>query len=75
MVGKLTVNCLNAYGGNMTMLTTVTSISGASRIEPAVRVLFVTGFITASVLVALQPADDAGAFPRHVRAAARSAAG
>lgn len=58
VVGKLTVNCLNAYGGNMTMLTTVTSISGASRIKPAIRVAFVTGFIAASVLVALLATDS-----------------
>ncbi|MEJ7774717.1 MAG: cytosine permease [Nocardioidaceae bacterium] len=53
VVGKLTVNCLNAYGGNMTILTTVTSISGASRIKPVVRALYVTGFIAVSVLIAL----------------------
>jgi len=47
------VNCLNAYGGNMTILTTVTSISGASRIKPVVRALYVTGFIAVSVLIAL----------------------
>ncbi|MBA3232736.1 MAG: cytosine permease [Propionibacteriales bacterium] len=58
VVGKLTVNCLNAYGGNMTILTTVTSMSGASRIKPAVRAAYIAGFIAVSVLVALLATND-----------------
>lgn len=58
VVGKLTVNCLNAYGGFMSMLTTVTSFTGGVRIRPIVRACYVGAFISASVLVALLSTED-----------------
>lgn len=58
VVGKLTVNSLNAYGGFMTMVTTVTSFSGAVRIRPVVRAAYIAGFIAVSVLIALAATDD-----------------
>ena len=37
LVGKLTVNVLNAYGGFMSILTTVTAFNGQSRISSTAR--------------------------------------
>ncbi|WP_343967251.1 hypothetical protein [Kribbella koreensis] len=37
VVGKLAVNCLNAYGGSMTLLTTVSAFTRAAKIGPAAR--------------------------------------
>ena len=53
VVGKLTVNCLNAYGGFMCLLTTVTSTTRAARVSRAGRAAFIVGFLLASVLIAL----------------------
>ena len=53
VVGKLTVNCLNAYGGFMCLLTTVTSFTRAARVSKAGRVAFIGGFLLVSVLIAL----------------------
>jgi NCS1 family nucleobase:cation symporter-1 len=58
VVGKLAVNCLNAYGGSMTMLTTVTAFNRATRIGPAARVAYTTGFLLVSVLVAIFASAD-----------------
>ncbi len=35
--GELTVNCLDAYGGFLSVLTAVTAFDGRSRITPAAR--------------------------------------
>lgn len=53
VTGKLTVNCLNAYGGFMTMLTTVSSFSHQQRISQGARALYIVGFIALSVVIAL----------------------
>ncbi|GAA5114276.1 purine-cytosine permease family protein [Pseudonocardia adelaidensis] len=53
VVGKLTVNCLNAYGGFMCLLTTVTSVTRAASVSRAGRVAFIGAFLVASVLIAL----------------------
>ncbi|MEJ7707289.1 MAG: cytosine permease [Nocardioidaceae bacterium] len=58
LVGKLTVNSLNAYGGFMTIVTTVTSFSGQARIRPAARAAYIALFITVSVLIALVATED-----------------
>ncbi|MEJ7708239.1 MAG: cytosine permease [Nocardioidaceae bacterium] len=58
VVGKLTVNSLNAYGGFMTIVTTVTSFSGEVRIRPVVRAAYIAAFIAVSVLIALAATDD-----------------
>ena len=58
VVGKLAVNCLNAYGGFMTMLTTATAFTRAYRVSSLVRAAFIFGFILASVLVALLASAD-----------------
>lgn len=56
--GKLTVNCLNAYGGFMTMLTTVSAFRNQNQIAPAVRIAYIVGFVVVSMLVALLASAD-----------------
>jgi NCS1 family nucleobase:cation symporter-1 len=58
VVGKLAVNCLNAYGGFMTMLTTATAFTRTYRVSSVVRVAFILAFILASVLIALLASAD-----------------
>ncbi|MCB8907018.1 cytosine permease [Streptomyces sp. CB02980] len=58
VVGKLTVNCLNAYGGFMSMLTTVTAFDGRSRISAAARAAYIVGFTAVSMVIALAASDD-----------------
>ncbi|MFC9994896.1 purine-cytosine permease family protein [Nocardia sp. NPDC127526] len=58
VLGKLTVNVLNAYGGFMSMLTTVTAFDARSRISTTARTLYILGFTTASTLIALAASAD-----------------
>lgn len=58
VTGKLAVNCLNAYGGFMTLLTTVTAVTRGYRVSSAVRAAFIFAFIAASVLIALLASAD-----------------
>jgi nucleobase:cation symporter-1, NCS1 family len=58
VVGKLAVNTLNAYGGFMTLLTTVTAFTRSYRVSSAVRAAFIFCFILVSVLVALLASAD-----------------
>lgn len=58
LIGKLTVNCLNAYGGFMSVLTTVTAFNGKSRVSGGARVAYIVGFIALSVLVAIGASAD-----------------
>ncbi|MDN5667151.1 MAG: cytosine permease [Renibacterium salmoninarum] len=58
LIGKLTVNTLNAYGGFMSLLTTVSAFTGRSRIRQAVRVLYICGFLLLSVLIAVGASAD-----------------
>lgn len=53
VVGKLAVNCLNAYGGSMTLLTTVSAFTRAAKIGPAARSAYTVVFLLVSVLVAI----------------------
>lgn len=53
VTGKLTVNCLNAYGGFMTMLTTVSAFNDKRQFSPATRLAYILGFVLVTVLVAL----------------------
>ncbi|MDQ8030627.1 MAG: cytosine permease [Bordetella sp.] len=57
VTGKLTVNCLNAYGGFMTVLTTVSAYDGRKSFSPAARVAYIVGFVLVTVLVALLASD------------------
>lgn len=58
LVGKLTVNVLNAYGGFMSILTTVTAFNGQSRISSTARTLYILGFTAVSVLIAIAASAD-----------------
>jgi NCS1 family nucleobase:cation symporter-1 len=58
VVGKLAVNTLNAYGGFMTLVTTMTAFTRSYRVPSAVRAGFIFAFILASVLIALLASED-----------------
>lgn len=58
VIGKLTVNCLNAYGGFMSILTTVTAFNGQTRISQAARAAYIVGFTAVSVLIAVAASAD-----------------
>lgn len=58
VMGKLTVNCLNAYGGFMSMLTTTSAFNNQSRISPLTRMLFIVGFVIVSMVIALAASAD-----------------
>ncbi|WP_280391854.1 purine-cytosine permease family protein [Nocardia brasiliensis] len=58
VVGKLTVNCLNAYGGFMCILTSVTAFTGQSRATPIVRAAYIVGFTVVSMLIAIAASAD-----------------
>lgn len=65
--GKLTINCLNAYGGFMAILTTFTSFSNQTRISRGARAIYIVGFVALSVLIAiLASADFLSAFKNFV---------
>ncbi|MFF1688394.1 MULTISPECIES: purine-cytosine permease family protein [unclassified Streptomyces] len=58
VVGKLTVNCLNAYGGFMSILTSVSAFTGGRQISQRARGLYITGFIAVSMLIAVLASND-----------------
>jgi NCS1 family nucleobase:cation symporter-1 len=58
VVGKLTVNCLNAYGGFMSILTTVTAFNRQTRVSSTARIAYIVGFTAVSVLIALLASAD-----------------
>jgi NCS1 family nucleobase:cation symporter-1 len=53
VMGKLTVNCLNAYGGLMTLLTIKSAFQTRSKVSQASRILNIIGFVALSVLIAI----------------------
>jgi NCS1 family nucleobase:cation symporter-1 len=58
VIGKLTVNTLNAYGGYMTMLTSVTAFTRKTGVATWTRFAYVVGFIGLSVLIAVLASPD-----------------
>ena len=58
VTGKLTVNCLNAYGGFMTILTTVSAFDNKTQISQRARLLYILGFVAMSVLLAWLASPD-----------------
>lgn len=58
VVGKLTVNCLNAYGGFMSILTTVTAFNRQTRVSSTARAAYIVGFTVVSVVIALAASAD-----------------
>ena len=58
VVGKLGVNCLNAYGGFMAVLTTVTAFNDKKTIRQPARALLILAFVALSVLIAVAASQD-----------------
>ena len=58
VTGKLAVNCLNAYGGLMTIITTVTAFTRTARVPQWVRTACIGAFILISVVIALLATKD-----------------
>jgi len=58
VIGKLTVNTLNAYGSFMSMLTITTALSGKKSATTTQRTLFILAMITASVCIAIFASKD-----------------
>ena len=58
VTGKLAVNCLNAYGGLMTILTTATAFTKTARVPQWIRTACVGAFILISVVIALLATKD-----------------
>ena len=58
VTGKLTVNTLNAYGGYMTMLTSVTAFTRKTAARSRTRFAYVIGFIGLTVLIAMLASPD-----------------
>lgn len=58
VTGKLSVNCLNAYGGFMSILTTVTAFNNEKQISQLARSLYIGGFVVVSVLLAILASSD-----------------
>ncbi len=62
VVGKLTVNCLNAYGGFMSILTVVTGFDNRRSISGLARSLTIVGFVLLSLVIATAATADFLAF-------------
>lgn len=58
VTGKLTVNCLNAYGSFMCSVTISTAFTRRSSVRPSARVFAVLAVIAVSVVVALVASSD-----------------
>ena len=58
LLGKLTVNTLNAYGAFMCTLTILTSFGNKATIRRWTRAVFVIGIVSLTVLVALLASAD-----------------
>ncbi|REB68343.1 cytosine permease [Cutibacterium namnetense] len=58
VIGKLTINALNAYGGVMALSTALSGFTGRSSISPKTRFGFVIGFNVVVVLTALAASSD-----------------
>lgn len=58
VIGKLTVNTLNAYGSFMSMLTITTALNGKKNTTTSQRTLFIVGMIMASVCIAIFASKD-----------------
>lgn len=58
VTGKLTVNSLNAYGGFMCTVTTISAFTGSARMSRAARAAVICGFLAVSVIIALAASAD-----------------
>jgi NCS1 family nucleobase:cation symporter-1 len=58
VTGKLTVNCLNAYGAFMCGVTISTAVTRKDTVSRTLRIVFIIAVIGASVLIALFASKD-----------------
>ncbi|NDU78460.1 cytosine permease, partial [Actinomadura sp. DSM 109109] len=58
VIGKLTINTLNAYGGVMALSIALSGFTGKSSVSPKTRFGFVIGFNVVVVLTALAASSD-----------------
>lgn len=58
VVGKLTINTLNAYGGVMAVATAMSGFTGRDHISPRLRMAFVVAFNLLVVGIALWASQD-----------------
>ncbi|MBP6310202.1 MAG: cytosine permease [Arenimonas sp.] len=58
VTGKLTVNCLNAYGGFMCILTMTSAFNGKTQISQRIRAIYIIGFVLMSMLIAIAASAD-----------------
>lgn len=58
VVGKLTANTLNAYGGFMCALTITSAFTGSARVSRRTRAIVVTALMVFAVLVAILASSD-----------------
>lgn len=58
VVGKLTITCLDAYGGFMSTVTGITAFTGQTRVSQTARVLSIVVFVAATVGIALFASAD-----------------
>lgn len=58
VVGKLAANCLNAYGGFMCALTTVTAFTGSIRISKLARTLVIVSMMVVAAVIAIIASAD-----------------
>jgi len=58
VLGKLTVNSLNAYGGCMTVITAFSAFQNRDTVSRAVRIACIFGFIALSVLIGIWASAD-----------------
>ncbi len=58
IVGKLTVNTLNAYGGIMCTVTAITSFNDRTRISPKARSIYIVVFVAITMVIAIAASAD-----------------
>ncbi|WP_229117092.1 hypothetical protein [Enemella dayhoffiae] len=58
VVGKLTINALNAYGGYMSIVTTLSAFTRSAKVSPLTRVVWVIVFNLIASAIALWASAD-----------------
>lgn len=58
IVGKLTANTLNAYGGIMSTVTVITSFNAETRISRRARSIYITVFVALTMVIAIAASAD-----------------
>lgn len=58
IIGKLTINTLNAYGGFMSIATTLSAWTKSDKISPVTRIVWILGFNLVAAGIALWASSD-----------------